>query len=90
MMQSNHLDASLKYYSLDDIYYFGGQQEHNVVAIENHKTSNSDEIQFYVGDLLGIAGNEKNGYSVGVNRRTGRRGQYPSYKVEDNFTLVDF
>ncbi len=90
-MQKYHLDASLKYYSLDDIYYFGGQQDHNVVAIESHKdTHGSTEVEFRIGDELGIAGNEKNGYSVGINRRTLKRGQYPSYKVEDKVRIVNF
>ena len=90
-MQTHHLDASLKYYSLDDIYYFGGQQDHNVVAIENHRDlSETKDVEFNIGDELGIAGNEKNGYSVGVNRRTLKRGQYPSYKVENRVRIVDF
>ena len=88
-MQNHHIDASLKYYSLDDIYYFGGQQDHNVVAIESHKGS-SNEVEFLIGDELGIAGNEKNGYSVGVHRKTLKHGQYPSYKVEDRLRIVDF
>ena len=25
LMQTKHIDASQKYYSLDDIYYFGGE-----------------------------------------------------------------
>lgn len=36
LMQMHHVDASQQYYSLDDIYYFGGQQGHDVRAIMNH------------------------------------------------------
>ena len=92
LMQNHHVDASAKYYSLDDIYYFGGQQGHDVVAIENHRrhSSSSNEIEFNAGDHLGIAGNEKNGYSVGTHRKTGQQGSYPSYKVEDFVQIADF
>lgn len=93
-MQNSHVDASRKYYSLDDIYYFGGQQAHNVQAIQNHdsskQTSHDNELSFQTGDLMGIAGNEKNGYSVGRHVSSRKRGQYPSYKVEDEVLVADF
>lgn len=92
-MQNHHIDASKSYFSLDDIYYFGGQQAHDVVAIEDHEPiprSGHSEIPFHVGDHLGIAGNEKNGYSVGIHRSTHVRGDYPSYKVEDHVLIKDF
>jgi hypothetical protein len=82
-MQNFHIDGSQSYYSLDDVYYFGGgQQDHDVIAIERHRADSYGEISFEIGDHLGIAGNEKNGSSVGVHRRTHMRGLYPSYKVE--------
>ena len=86
LLQNYHVDGSQNYFSLDDIYYFGGQQAHDVVAIEKHKPTMDNghsEISFNVGDHLGIAGNEKNGYSVGIHRTTHVRGEYPSYKVEN-------
>lgn len=92
-MQIHHVDGSQNYFSLDDIYYFGGQQAHDVVAIEDHTpTSNSghSEVPFQIGDRLGIAGNEKNGYSVGIHRRTHVRGEYPSYKVEEYVQTEEF
>ncbi len=39
-MQSYHVDASHNYYSLDDVYYFGGQQGNNVKAIQDHRGRN--------------------------------------------------
>lgn len=95
LMQNYHIDASNKYYSLDDVYYFGGQQAHDVVAIEKNmplvqSKGDQSEIPFQVGDDLGIAGNDKNGYSVGINRRTNYRGRFPSYKVEEHVRIVDF
>ena len=92
-MQNFHVDGSQNYFSLDDVYYFGGQQAHDVIAIESHKPSSDSghsEIPFEIGDRLGIAGNEKNGFSVGVNRRTQVNGQYPSYKVEEYIQTEEF
>ena len=48
------------------------------------------KIPFKSGDRLGIAGNEKNGYSVGVHRLNNIRGEYPSYKVEDYIQIEEF
>ena len=48
------------------------------------------ELSFEVGDLLGIAGNEKDGTSVGIHRKTSRKGKYPSYKVEEELIIRDF
>ena len=98
LMQKNHIDASRKFHSLDDVYYFGGQQPHNVVAIQNHKSTKSQkqyyekvpDVNFEEGDLLGIAGNEKDGYSVGIHRKSQQKGKYPSYKVEEQVLVADF
>lgn len=48
MMQTNRLDASDSYYSLDDIYYFGGQNAHNRRAIMDHAPRSTQEIAFQV------------------------------------------
>ena len=86
LMQTHSVDASNSYYSLDDVYYYGGQQGHDVVAIMENK----EPVHFRVGDHLGIAGNEKNGLSVGQHRQTRARGSYPSYKVEEFVRTADF
>ena len=86
LMQTHSIDASNSYYSLDDVYYYGGQQSHDVVAIMDNK----EPMTFEIGDHMGIAGNEKNGFSVGQNRRTHRKGTYPSYKVEEYVRTADF
>ncbi|KAI1301497.1 Aryl hydrocarbon receptor nuclear translocator -like protein [Halotydeus destructor] len=50
------LDWSSSYYSLDDIYYFGGQNGHEQVAILNHPaSSDKKEIEMKIGDRIGIA-----------------------------------
>ncbi len=95
LMQYLHVDASRKYYSLDDVYYFTGQQAHNVQAIQDHnsskQTTHNGELSFKAGDLIGIAGNEKNGYSVGTPVSTHEElGLFPSYKVEEHVRVADF
>jgi glycoprotein 6-alpha-L-fucosyltransferase len=99
MMQTYHADAATRFYSLDDIYYFGGQNAHNQEAIMEHTPretasstfrGESEELELRVGDLIGVAGNHWNGYSKGVNRRTGKTGLYPSYKVRDYVEQVEF
>ncbi|EDO43595.1 predicted protein [Nematostella vectensis] len=90
IMQSKHPDASRKFQSLDDIYYFGGQSGHNVRAILPHTAETREEIDLEVGDLIGIAGNHWDGYSKGTNHRTGQMGLYPSYKVEEVMETAQF
>ena len=63
MMQTMHGDASSKFKSLDDIFYFGGQNAHNEVVVEKHVGQSSQEIDLEPGDLIGIAGNHWDGYS---------------------------
>lgn len=89
-MQTRFPDASRHFKSLDDIFYFGGQDANNQVAIMDHQAQNNDEINLEVGDLIGIAGNHWNGYSKGTNRRTSAVGLYPSYKAVDLMKVEDF
>ncbi|KAH7940441.1 hypothetical protein HPB49_000215 [Dermacentor silvarum] len=90
ILQLSHVDAADRFHSLDDIYYFGGQKPHNQIAIYNHTARSSQEIDIRVGDTLGIAGNHWDGFSKGVNRRTGRSGLYPSFKAEEKVDSVPF
>ena len=55
-MNSKHTDASQNYRSLDDIYYFGGQEEHRVRAVWPNEAKSSRQLSFDLGDELGIAG----------------------------------
>ena len=89
IMQSLHPDASRQFKSLDDIYYFGGQNAQNQVAIAPHTAKTSEEIDLLPGDFIGIAGNHWNGFSKGLNRQTGESGLYPSYKARDHLETVD-
>lgn len=83
-------DWSFAYNSLDDIYYFGGQSDHNQVAIITHESQRSDEISLSPGDIVGIAGNHWNGYSKGVNRQTHKNGLYPSFKTVEKVKTFPF
>ncbi|KAG7177849.1 Alpha-(1 6)-fucosyltransferase-like 4 [Homarus americanus] len=90
IMQGIHPDASSYFKSLDDIYYYGGQNAHNQRARFPHSPKRSDEMTLKVGDIVGIAGNHWDGYSKGVNRRTRQNGLYPSYKMEEAISIADF
>ncbi|XP_054759332.2 alpha-(1,6)-fucosyltransferase-like [Lytechinus pictus] len=91
MMQYIHEDAAAYFRSLDDIYYYGGQNAHLQSVLYEHKPrSGTDEIEMLPGDTIGVAGNHWDGYSKGTNHRlAGRRGGlYPSYKVEDKTDIA--
>lgn len=90
LMQTHHPDASRNFYTLDDVYYFGGQQAHYVRAIKGHTARSNKEISFVAGDLIGIAGNERNGSSVGSLKHSRVKRLFPSYKVEDEVVIADF
>ncbi|CAK8692474.1 unnamed protein product [Clavelina lepadiformis] len=91
LMQTLHPDASAKFHSLDDIYYYGGQTGHEQQAVYGHEArSDTKEINMEVGDVVGIAGNHWDGYSKGIDKRTRKVGLYPSYKVKEIFKLVKY
>lgn len=69
-MQSFYPDAYNRFKSLDDIYYYGGQNAHNVMSVLNHNPSSHTQIVMKAGDLIGIAGNHWDGFSKGKNLRT--------------------
>lgn len=90
IMNAMHPDASTWFHSLDDIYYFGGQNAHEQIAMYAHTAEGNDEIDLQPGDVVGVAGNHWDGFSKGHNRRTGRVGLYPSYKVRDKTVIVKY
>lgn len=81
MMNNIHPDASTNYFSLDNIYYFGGQTRRLNGVVLSHTADGPQEIDLQVGDQITVAGNHWNGYSKGTNLRTGKTGLYPSFKV---------
>lgn len=90
IMQTLHPDASAFFRSLDDIYYFGGQNAHNQMAIYSHQARTPEDIPLEPGDVIGVAGNHWDGFSKGVNRKLGRTGLYPSYKVKEKVETVKY
>ncbi|VDK86038.1 unnamed protein product [Litomosoides sigmodontis] len=90
LMQVRFGDAGDRFHSLDDIYYFGGQQAHEQIVVESYSAENDNEIDLEVGDVIGVAGNHWDGFSKGINRRTGKKGLYPSYKTREKHIIIDF
>jgi len=93
IMQYLKPDASDNFKSLDDIWYFGGQDEHQQIAVMDHKSDTSlrrEEIDLKVDDTIGVAGNHWNGFNKGRNHRSGRIGLYPQYKTREKVKIVDF
>ncbi len=90
IMQTLHVDASDWFYSLDNMYYFGGGNPHTQVAIVEHRARNKDEISINAGDVIEIAGDNRDGYSIGTNTRTKQKGLYPAYKAKDRLNVVRF
>lgn len=90
IMQTMHPDAANRFQSLDDIYYYGGQNAHNREVVMAHQPRNHNELYLKVGDLIGIAGNHWDGFSKGKNGRTNQVGLFPSFKVNDKVEVADF
>uniref|UniRef100_A0A915LZB3 Alpha-(1,6)-fucosyltransferase n=1 Tax=Meloidogyne javanica TaxID=6303 RepID=A0A915LZB3_MELJA len=90
LMQTRVGDAGNDVHSIDDIYYFGGQSAHEMEAIDGFKAENVEQIDLNKGDIIGIAGNHWNGWSMGNNKRTGRSGLFPSYLVREKWIIEDF
>lgn len=83
LMQMRYVDASWRFRSLDDIYYFGGQNDHEMLVVIDHIPQNNDEIELKIGDKVSILGDHWNGYSKARNLRTNQVGLFPSYKIQD-------
>lgn len=92
LMQTLHADASDRFKSLDDIYYYGGQNQHTQVAVMPHKprVGSRGELELRLGDAVSVAGNHWDGWSKGRSVRTGQIGLYPSFKVKEKLDVVDF
>ena len=89
-MQHHHTDASRLAYSLDDVYYFGGQQEHLVRAFYHRTNHGGGNLDISEGDLIKIAGNHHDGFSLGNKKGRAIRDLFPSYKVEEEVLVANF
>ncbi|KAH0548864.1 alpha-(1,6)-fucosyltransferase [Cotesia glomerata] len=90
LMQTYHVDAHDKFTSLDDVYYYGGQNPNPAVAILDHLPRRTEEIELKVGDKVEVHGNHWDGFSKGRNLRTGITGLFPSFKVENRIATAEF
>lgn len=90
LKMAQNVDAADQYTSLDDIYYYGGQNAHNREVVLPHKPRTSAEIYLRPGDLVGIAGNHWDGFSKGHNENTNQGGLFPSFKVKDKVRISEF
>lgn len=82
-------DAADHFKSLDDVYYFGGQEPHYHVAVLPHTAKTPQEMNLKVGDILTIAGNHWDGYSKGSNLRSQVYASlFPSFKVSVNALIL--
>nr|CAD7397037.1 unnamed protein product [Timema cristinae] len=90
IMQAYNVDASERYFSLDDVYYYGGQTHHYYEAVYPHKSSGDGEIDLNVDDVLNINKHYFNGSSKVKNIRTGQEGLVPSFKIQEKTESVLF
>jgi glycoprotein 6-alpha-L-fucosyltransferase len=52
IMQNLRVDAAERYHTIDDMYYYGGQDSHYYEAVMQHKALRPDEIDMRVGDIM--------------------------------------
>ncbi|CAG5125709.1 unnamed protein product, partial [Candidula unifasciata] len=83
LMQTIHGDASRKIRSLDAVYFFQRPNENVLTAIEAYRSNKTGHIELTPRDVISVAGNHWNGFSMGTNQRTRQTGLFPSYKAED-------
>ena len=80
IQQQRFVDGSANFKSLDDIWYFGGQNDHQQEAIMSHKSEGrKDEIDLKEGDTIGVAGNHWNGFNKGRNYGNNRSAHQLNY-----------
>lgn len=54
IMQNLHTDAADRYRTIDDIYFYRGQDSHFKEAFMEHKTMRPEEIDMQVGDIVDV------------------------------------
>jgi len=91
-MQSLNVDASSRFFSLDNGYYCHGLKSlGQQVAQVSHIAINSDEINIEVGDVIKLSYFvQGHSMSTGRNQRTKQTGQYPSYKSTPQVMTTEY
>lgn len=77
-------DASMRAQSLDDSYYYGGQQQWHQTAIID-----DTESGIQAGDPVSVLGNHWNGYAKIIAPKNKEMFR-PAYKFEAGFIRVEF
>lgn len=101
MMHSkyNEADVSFRIKSMDNHFYIAAWNTFTKKAILDHSPSNTDEIELKKGDLISYTAAESNqylaftvyqwnGFFLGTNLRTRKKGKFPTYKVVDYYAHV--
>ena len=57
IMQTLHGDASESFRSLDDVFYYGGQNAHDLLVLEDHKANREGMIDIKVRDISCVKSN---------------------------------
>lgn len=84
-------DATHSFRSLDRIYHFDdiAHPQEQIVKLP-HKPVHKDELELRIGDRVRVIGNHWDGFAVGINVQTGKKGRFPSYKAENIFSIVKY
>jgi hypothetical protein len=87
----NLINSYHKTRSLDSVYHYGGQNVPFKKCILKHTPEKEDEIELKFGDIIRYypengavrSSNLWNGYSLGINTRTKKKGLFPTYKTKE-------
>ena len=90
LMFINDTNAVYRILSMDRPYKFFTLIEIFSVANESHIAASTQELSFAVRDQIGITWQRKDGWSMGVSRKTHKMGLFPSHKVEQPLAVADF
>jgi hypothetical protein len=95
-----YMDNSFRVKSLDNHFYADYFNIITYKAIRDHFPENKGEIELKVGDIvlflikgnreyLGDSANLWNGFMLGKNTRTNKKGKIPSFKVVEYYKKVN-
>ena len=80
-------DASTTFQSVDILYRFRRSSKRTFIAIDDHHPVSEEELEFVKDDKLTISVDgllvQNNGFHRGKNKRTGKEGRIPRFKVEE-------
>ena len=91
LSQQNYADSSRdKAKSVDEIWSYQKQNDHQLAAIMGHNPEEPNELELQAGDIISLMDHFWNGYSWGLNHRTNVKGIFPEYKTREEITIDDF